>query len=191
MQHLIRTLALLAATPLMAEDMRPQETQRLAAYHATAGQALLDALSGGSRGDVDQLQEVLSGAPIPPLETTLAGDWSCRTLKLGGLRPLTVYAPFQCRITPDGTAFQFEKLTGSQRTIGTIALRDGQMIYLGTGFVADATPIPYADLPADFAGDGTIKPQVGVVEQTGPDTARILFPAPVNESLLDILYLTR
>ena len=38
----------------------------------------------GAGLDVDMLQEVLSGVRMSPLATTLPGEWSCRTLKLGG-----------------------------------------------------------------------------------------------------------
>ena len=49
----------------------------------------------------------------------------------------------------------------------------------------------YSDLPPEDFGDGIYQPQVGIVEQTSLNTARIMFPAPVNESLFDLLYLTR
>ena len=124
----ISLLAVLAA-PAFAQDIRPQEADRLAGFEANLGPTLLSALAAGSRGDVDMLQEALSGTPLPPLQTALPGDWKCRTLKLGGLLPLTVYAQFDCRITPDGDGFLFEKLTGSQRSTGRIALRDGRMVY--------------------------------------------------------------
>lgn len=186
-------VAMFCATPAFAEEdmIRAQEQVRLDGYHASAGKAVLQALSQGSLGDVDLLQEALEGVPLAPLATTLAGDWDCRMIKLGGITPLTTYAPFRCIITPDGAAFTFEKTSGSQRTSGRVILKDRTMIYLGVGYVADVDPMKYADLPpADF-GDGTYQPQVGVVEQVGPNKARILFPAPVNESDFDVLYLTR
>ena len=74
---------------------------------------------------------------------------------------------------------------------GTIARHDGQMIYLGVGYVADVEPLDYGDLPEGSFGDGERQPQIGIVEQPGPDTIRILFPDPIVESDFDILYLTR
>jgi hypothetical protein len=185
-------LALLIASPAVAQDaIRAQEQSRLDAYHTAAGQAILQAMSSGSRGDVDWLQDALAGQPFAPLGTSLSGDWACRTIKLGGDPALVVYAPFKCRFTPDGTSFTFEKLTGSQRTSGRVTLQDRTMIYLGVGYVADADPVAYADLPTEDFGTGKIQPQIAIVEQTSPTTARMLFPAPVNESLFDVLYLTR
>lgn len=186
-------MSAILATPVVTDDrvMRGQEQVRLDAYHTTAGRAILRALSAGNLGDVDLLQEVLSGEPLPAFSTTLEGEWDCRTLKLGGDIPLVVYAPFECVFAPDGRAFTFEKTTGSQRTVGRVVLQDRVMIYLGVGYAAEAEPMAYADLPAADFGDGTYQPQVGLVEQTGPNTARIMFPAPVTESLFDVLYLTR
>ena len=192
---MIRLIALLTAFAgaAAAEEtpMRAQEQVRLDGFQAIAGKALLEALSAGSLGNVDLLQEALSGVPLAPLATSLSGEWECRTMKLGGLTALTVYAPFKCVFTPVGAAFIFEKLTGSQRTIGRVTMQDRTMIYLGVGYVADEEPMGYADLPLEDFGNGLYQPQVGVVEQTGPNTARILFPAPVNESDFDVLYLTR
>ncbi|MEY1554340.1 DUF4893 domain-containing protein [Yoonia sp. R2331] len=191
MMRLISLLLAFAALPAAAQDMRPQEAARLADLDATAGEALLGAFAAGRRGDIDLLQEALAGSPLPPLQTTLAGDWSCRTFKMGGLVSLVAYAKFDCRITPDGTRFTFEKLTGSQRTSGTIQIIDGRMIYLGVGTVNDAPQRAYDALHPAFIGNGEVQPQVGLVEQSGPDSARILFPSPVVESDFDVLWLTR
>ena len=186
----VALLALLVPTAGLAQ-VRDADLVRLDAFEATVGAALLQAFAGGARGDLDLLQQVLAGQPVAPLATTLPGDWDCRTLKAGGLTALTAYAPFACTITADGAGFVIEKTSGSQRLTGRIDLIDGRMILTGTGFVADMTPVPYADLPPENASDGTIWPVVGVVEQPEPDRIRILIPQPVLESDLDILDLRR
>lgn len=188
---LVFALAMAGAAQAEETPMRAQEQTRLDEFQASAGKALLQALSAGSLGDVDLLQEAMSGVPLAPLATTLAGEWDCRTIKLGGLTPLTVYAPFKCAFAPDGTAFTFEKFTGSQRTQGRVTMQGRTMVYLGVGYIADEEPMDYAALPAESFGDGSYQPQVGIVEQTGPTAARIMFPAPVTESDFDVLYLTR
>jgi hypothetical protein len=189
-------LALILPTCALAQDdaspLRTADIARLEALDATAVEALLQALAGGSLGDVDLLQEILSGMPLAPLVTTLPGDWSCRTLKLGGnLNALIAYAPFDCTITPNGTAFILEKTSGSQQLTGLITLTDGRMILTGSGYVADTEPTPYADLPPENTSDGTIWPVVGEVIQPDPDRIRILMPKPMLESDLDILDLRR
>ncbi len=181
-----------ADLPPDAPMLRPSDAERLATFDAAAGGAVLQALAGGSRGDVDALQDIMAGSPVAPIMTRLAGDWTCRTLKLGGdLNDLVAYAPFACRIRQAGAAFAFDKLTGSQRLTGRIDMIDGRMILTGTGFVDGTDAIPYADLPDDFASDGTVWPVVGRVEQPAPDRVRILMPWPALESQFDILDLRR
>ena len=183
-------LALLLPTAAAAQ-IRDADAARLDAYDATVGTALLTAFAGGTRGDLDLLQEVLAGTPVPPLATTLPGDWDCRMLKLGGLTALTAYAPFACTIAADGAGFVIEKTSGSQRLSGRIDLIDGRMVLTGTGYVADTPHVPYADLPPENVSDGTLWPVVGLAEQPDTDRIRILMPQPVLESDLDILDLRR
>jgi hypothetical protein len=174
-------------TPLHADDGR-----RLGEYHAAAGEALLDAFSGGDPADLAILTEVLQGDPLPPDQAwaMIAGDWSCRMIKMGRLLPITVYQPFQCRIGSDGS---LEKLTGSQRTKGQIHVDGDRLVYLGTGFIAGDTPPPYAELPPfSEPGSGPQRvPEIGLVEMTGETKGRVMFPDPYLESRFNILTLNR
>ena len=112
--------------------------------------------------------------------------------KIGGLQASVSYPPFRCAITRDGTALRFEKLTGSQRTSGTLHHDGGVWVYLGSTFVAGEAPRPYADFPDDMDTQGTeTLPDVGVLEPIDADRARILFPLPYRESVLNVLTLTR
>ena len=94
-------------------------------------------------------------------------------------------------MTLDNTGVTFEKLSGSQRTSGRIEMRNGRAVYLGVGYVSSETPQNYADLASDFEGTGTITPDVAVFERVSQKRARLMFPAPVNESDFDILELTK
>lgn len=179
------------ALPAAAQEIRPQEQSRLMRFEQIAGEALLEAMAGGAPDDVVALTTALSGVPQVAFDPGLGGDWTCRTMKLGGLTALTVYTPFKCRMTVDLTGVRFEKLTGSQRTTGRIELRDGRAVYLGVGHVASEDPQDYGDLAPDFEGTGSITPDVAVFERVAPNRARLMFPAPVNESDFDILELTR
>ena len=184
--------AVLCAAPAIAQDaLRPQEKLRLDRFEATAGDALLQAFQSGSADDLTALSRALSGTPQVAFDEGLAGDWSCRTMKLGGLPALVVYSPFKCRLTFQGNGYLFEKLSGSQRTTGVITLRDGRAVYAGVGYVAGEVPPAYAALPPGFAGDGTLQPDVAVFERVSNQRARLMFPAPVVESDFDILELTR
>ena len=188
---LLACLAALIASAAGAQTIRPQEQARLDRFEQTAGAALLDALAHGAAQDVGAVTAALSGTPLVAFDPGLQGDWACRTMKLGGLARLVVYTDFKCRMTLDLTGVLFEKLTGSQRTSGRIEMHNGRAVYLGVGYVSSETPQAYVDLDPDFRGSGTITPDVAVFERVSDTRARLMFPAPVNESDFDILELTR
>ncbi|MGJ8628570.1 MAG: DUF4893 domain-containing protein [Sulfitobacter sp.] len=185
-------ISLMLAAPIAAQTvLRPNDAARLNNFGASAGTALLQALSGGAAADVDALTQALSGTPQIAFDESLNGNWNCRTIKLGGISPLVVYSPFKCRIDLENDGFRFEKLTGSQRTKGKVTFRDGRAVYVGVGYVAGQTPSDYADLPADFTSNGSVQTDVAIFERISPTRARLMFPAPAVESDFDILELRR
>jgi len=190
-QFALAVVAALIATNAVAQEIRQQEQARLNRFERVAGTAILEAMARGSKGDVAALATALSGTPQVAFDPSLRGEWRCRTIKLGGNPALVVYSNFKCRMTLDNTGVVFEKLSGSQRTQGRIEMRNGRAVYLGVGFVAAETPQAYGDLAADFEGSGTITPDVAVFERVSETRARLMFPAPINESDFDILVLTR
>lgn len=192
MKHILLTgIMALIATTATAQDIRPQEQARLDRYERLAGRALLEGLSRGTSADIAALNTALSGTPQVAFDPSLQGEWRCRTMKLGGSAALVVYTNFKCRMTLDNTGVTFEKLSGSQRTSGRIEMRGGRAVYLGVGYVSNEQPQSYSDLAPDFEGTGTITPDVAVFERISSTRARLMFPAPVNESDFDILELTR
>ena len=181
------------AQPLTDQPaLRNDDQRRLSEYHASAGEALLGAYAAGDPADLSVLTEGLAGNALSPDEAIrlMAGDWSCRMIKLGGLLPITVYSPFRCTISPDGG---FEKLTGSQRSKGKIHQEGDRLIYLGTGFVAGDTPPSYENLPAqvDPQASPQFMPEIGVVEMISDTKGRVMLPAPYLESRFNILLLSR
>ncbi len=188
---LLAGLALLLAGSAVAQEIRPQEQARLDRFERLAGTALLEAMAGGSDSDVAALTTALGGVPQVAFDPSLQGEWKCRTMKLGGEPRLVVYTNFKCSMSLDNTGITFEKLSGSQRTSGRIEMREGRAIYLGVGYVSSEKPQNYGDLDPAFEGSGTVTPDVGVFERISDRRARLMFPAPVNESDFDILELTR
>jgi hypothetical protein len=197
MKPLLAALLLALAPAASAEGlmgMRMPDVQRMIHFDESLGRALAQALASGAPADVDLLVQALSG---PPVLMDPAGDWSCRTLKLGGLLPLTVYPPFRCRITETGAGpWRIEKLDGSQRLLGEIEMEIGgtQAMYTGVGFVEGGPAATYEELPSEDQTPrepGQTHAQVGRFEQAGPGQARLLLPAPLLESEFDILWLTR
>ena len=191
---MIRAALILAtlALPAAAQDVRPADMERLAYLTEHFGTAMRQAMRGGTPEDVEALRQALSGAERGDVDP--AGDWDCRTIKMGGIAPLAVYTPFRCRIAADGPgAWRIEKLTGSQRLSGRIEATQGGTVYTGVGYVGDAPATDYAGLPdtQDPVEPGQTHAQVGLVEMVSPDRGRILLPAPILESRFDVLELTR
>lgn len=186
-------IALLLAAPAFADPaIRAGDRARLEDLDAAAGETLRAAFAGGDAADLEVLVQALSGRPLPVAEALaqLPGEWSCRMIKLGGGLPIVTYPPFRCVADGDGG---FRKLTGSQRTRGTVAAMEGRLVYLGTGYIAGDDPPDYADLPEPPAPQDLPQrvPEVGVVELTGLDAGRILMPRPLLESGFNILMLRR
>lgn len=171
---------------------RPDDIQRLEGLNEAAGESLRGAFALGDNGDLTILTDALKGQPMSSKDgmAVIAGQWSCRMIKLGGGLPIVVYPDFICVISDNGA---FEKISGSQRTKGTVHVDEDRLIYLGTGFIAGDTPPDYSDLPEEVSPQDSPQrmPEVGVVEITGKDKGRILFPSPYLESRMNILVLTR
>ncbi len=188
---LLPFLLLLPATSWAETTLRPADSGRLDNLDAAFGNAVMQALAASEAKDVTALTRALSGEPQVAFSADLQGDWSCRTIKLGGISPLVVYSPFKCRFTATDRGFAFEKLTGSQLTRGEITLRDGRAVYAGVGYVNGETAPDYADLPEDFSSGGKVQSDVAVFQRISSTRARLLFPLPAVESDFDILELTR
>lgn len=198
----LAALALLA-NPALAEQLADgaqitaPDWQRLEDLDRAYGAALRDAFDDAEPADLDQALQALSGEVLSVEgfdPATMAGEWHCRTTKLGKTVPAVTYAPFKCRISvqADGTAL-FEKTSGSQLTRGSLHRDGDRIVYLGAGYI-NGDPAPdYARLPPRFDVTATPQqvPEVGVLELLGPDRARILFPFPYLESTMDVLVLSR
>lgn len=173
--------------------MRPDDRMRLDQLDAAMGRALRQVLSSGSDEELVVAINALRGPAMPAVAAaTVAGDWRCSMVKIGGNVPLVAYPPFRCRIEAGEGVLRFEKLTGSQRTSGTLHAQDGGWIYLGSTFVQGEMPRRYEDFPPeiDTSASETL-PDVGVLEVTGEGQARLILPLPYRESVLNVLVLTR
>lgn len=163
--------------------MTPADKARLETYDATRKQALEEA-KAGTPADVATLDQLLAKPLLSVPDFDMAGNWQCRTIKAGGIGQLVVYGWFKCKVSDDGSGWQLEKLSGSQRTKGRF-YDDGEKrsIYLGSGFIAGDKPKAY--------GSGPETDQIGYAFRTGPAEWRIEFPAPKYESKLDIIEFRR
>ncbi len=165
--------------------MTAADKQRLAAFDKTRAEAVAEARKGGAPDDVATLENILAGRDLTFSEGfNFTGNWRCRTVKLGGNQPLTVYGWFRCRVSDDGAGWRLEKLTGSQRTSGAFYTdSDTRLIYIGALHYGDETPKRYASDPD--------RDQVAYVLRPDEKRVRLEFPSPKYESTLDILELER
>ncbi|MDQ3140411.1 MAG: DUF4893 domain-containing protein [Pseudomonadota bacterium] len=120
-------------------------------------------------------------------ESPPAGDYRCRTLKVGakaeGMLDYVAYPPFDCRLRAENGLISFAKLTGSQRPLG-LMLPDTsrRMIFLGTLQLGD-------ERMAMQYGRDRERDMVAVVERVGAQRWRMVFPYPHFESTVDVLEL--
>lgn len=189
MRALAILLALLPSAALAQPDWRRVATaadrDRLSRWREAWVAGLQDARRGGHAdavvGPVFAFDRALP-RPIPP-----AGDYRCRTTKLGarspGMLPYVAYPWFACRITREGDALRLEKLTGSQRQVGRMYPRDQERaVFLGTLRYGDeARALPYgSDAKRDVAG---------WIERIGERQWRLAMPFPAFESTVDVMEL--
>ena len=185
----------LALSAQEAAPIRAEDQARIDGLDAAAGQALRQVLGEGDSQQIADATAALrgtGGAAGPEAIAALEGDWSCRMTKIGGNLPSVSYPPFRCRFARMEGVMTFEKLTGSQRTRGFLRTEGDRVIYLGSSFVQGEEPKGYAEFPETVdPSAGETLPDAGVLEITGPASARILFPRPYRESVLNVLTLTR
>jgi hypothetical protein len=114
-----------------------------------------------------------------------AGDYRCRTFKLGGQRPelrdFTAFPWFTCRIGRGGEMPTLARLDGSQRPVGKLyAETDARVIFLGTLELGDER-VPL------FYGQDAKRDAVGYIERIGTTRWRLVMPWPSFESQLDVI----
>ena len=159
------------------------DTTRLEQYETTRASALAEARAGAA-ADVAKLEAMISSRDMSMQGFDLGGKWKCRTIKVGKSLPLIIYQSFDCRVSDDGSGWRLEKLSGSQRTTGRFFDDgDARLTYLGSGFMRDENSKAY--------GSGPETDQVGYAFRNKAGGWRIEFPAPINESALDILEFQR
>lgn len=183
-------LAMLVALPAIAPlacavpdlaAISPFDADRMNGLENARTRGLAEALLSESAPDRELVSHLFAPgiAPQAPLPD---GDYRCRTIKLGGLLPLTAYSFFDCRISGNGT--KIEKLTGSQRFSGELlASQASGRFYRGALHYGDENPRPYRE-------DGD-RSQVGCLYRIEgkPVRYRLELPFPRFESTHDVIEL--
>ncbi len=180
----------LAASPVLSSlacEAPPEvslthfDAKRMAKFDTSRDRGLAEAGQAQSSDDRAILAEIFVGEE--KLTQLPDGRYRCRTIKLGGLLPLVIYNYFDCAVRDNGTTI--EKLTGSQRFIGSLTPSGDALFYAGALHYGDEQPMAYG---ADADRD-----QVGcIVRISGEDEKyRLEMPAPRRESTHDVIELVR
>lgn len=150
--------------------------------------ALQQARRQTGSGDLRSLGDLIVPDADRPSVTPPAGDYRCRTVKLGsqggedGLG-YVVYGWFACRIEQTPNGLKFTKTTGSQRPAGLFfPENDRHMVMLGSMALA-------SEPAANSYGQRPDRDLVAVLERIGERRWRLVIPWPQNESNLDLIEL--
>ena len=162
-----------------------RDRDRLRGWYSSWQAALNDAKSKGEGANISAEGNLLSPSAALENPDLPAGEYRCRTLKIGtqGRNTLgfVAYDWFRCRVEDAEHGKLLIKLTGSQRPSGRI-FADGynRAIFLGTMALSDErTAIPY--------GSDRMRDMAGIVERIGDKQWRLVLPSPAFESLLDVM----
>lgn len=160
-------------------ELSEADATRMSQFGEARVRALGESLLS-TEADDRALVSALFAPGTEPIETIPDGNYRCRTIKLGGMLPLTAYNYFACRISDGGTFI--EKTSGSQRFTGTFDAADGGLFYHGV--------LHYNNDPVGTYGADPGMDQVGCLYKlAGQDVYRLEKPYPLYESLHDVIEL--
>lgn len=163
-------------------NLSAKDFSRLATIDQSRIKGMAEAMLGedpAERDTVSKLYHQGIGAP----KVVPAGDYRCRTIKLGGISALVSYRYFDCRITKEGSHLKLEKLTGSQRFTGHLTMQESGVAFKGAGHYGYEEPRNY--------GDDESRNKVGCLfESLGqPGSLLLELPSPQFESTHDVIEL--
>lgn len=169
---------------MAARTLKKADHARLAQYDSVSRTAILNARDHGAAADIREANRALAGAPRKILGENLLGLYRCRTIRLGGTRPLSVYSWFSCRIDLDDLGYRLVKTSGPERFTGHfIDESEKRLIYYGATHSIMQQPVSY--------GWDADRDQVGYFFKAGPRHYRLELPLPRGGSKLDVIELKR
>lgn len=156
---------------------------------SAADAATLDGLAGSwstafaavTPGDQRELLDPATALDVP---TPPPGRYRCRVVRVPDKgRRITAFKPFTCHVGNDGPRLNFTKESGSDRPAGWMWTDgDKRLVFLGT-MVRDGERVT----PGYGADDA--RNLAGVVERIGTFRWRLVLPAPVRASRMDVIEL--
>jgi hypothetical protein len=177
-----------AANAGWQEQASQFDSDRLGKLEESKTKALAEAEKGASQADLAVIHGLLDASAVDADAQSLSGSWRCRAIKIGGMTPDVIYSWFRCRIGEG----RFRKLSGSQLTNGTLyPYASGGFVYLGASSVKGEPLHEYSGRGTSAGAEATPDDQIGVLTATGPNSARLELPYPVQESTFDVIELQR
>ena len=162
-----------------------QDRSRIRNWFSTWQRALGDARAKGFGADVDKEGALLQPMAALPNAHLPAGDYKCRTVKVGaqagGTLGYTSYGWFTCRVAAEQGIFSLTKTTGSQRPVGLVFPDNlKRQIFLGTLVLGDEpAPLNY--------GTDRMRDMAGLIERIDEQRWRLVLPEPAYESIVDVI----
>ena len=157
------------------------DSNRMFDFLRARSQGLAEALLSPSAADRALVADLFSTGDRF-IDAIPDGDYRCRTIKLGGILPLTAYGYFDCTVSEGGS--RIDKTSGSQRFSGSLASAGQAVFYWGALHYGDEQPIAYGADPE--------RNQVGCIYRIsgdGPRIYRLELPLPLLESTHDVIEL--
>ncbi len=180
--------AVSAARAGWQESASPYDVKRLSQLEEAKSRGLSEAQAGHHAG---LIRAVLERPPISLSSGELEGAWRCRMIKLGGMTPDKVYSWFGCRIGEKSGGLWFEK-SGTQRLNGALYRHEsGGYVLLGAYSTKAEPNHRYSGNEPSAGAQATPDDAIGLLEATGPYSARIELPYPVQESVFDVIEMRR
>ena len=179
----VPALAVEPCAPVAELGLTEVDHARLAALEASRDKGMAAARGDGGADAADTL-DALFGQGLTPIAELPAGDYQCRTIKLGGpFGAFTAYGFFACTVGegPDGPVL--EKRTGSQRFFGQLIESSGGLVFRGADHYSDEMPKAY--------DEDSERNAVGCVSRAAPEAEVYVleFPQPFLESDHDVIEL--
>ena len=172
------------------DQATPSDVARLNQLDNSRHEGLAALAAGTVQGDSAGAEAVVQSAGDEVSTDALVGGWRCRTIRLGGVQSI-VYRWFNCRVSERGGHLYFEKLSGTQLINGWLYPDNGRFVLLGAWSVVGEPRHAYSGNAAGYGASATPDDAIGLVSSLGPGHVKIEFPAPVQESVFDVMELRR
>jgi len=164
--------------------LTPEDVSRLDNLDTSRTRGLGAAMRSDNAADRAVIAELFEPGVAALDPTLLAGDYQCRTIKMGYGLPLVIYQWFSCEISAIDGGYTLRKLTGSQNFSGTLMPAGSGYAYRG------ALSFGYEDHVTVY-GEDAERDQVGCLSAVTKGNKHFMLelPFPKVESFHDVIEL--